>query len=230
MIVDILTLFPAMVTGVLGESILGRAQREGRIKVRVTNLRTYATDKRATVDDAPFGGGAGMVLKPDVLARAIDDLRDAEAYVVLLTPQGTRFSQATARQFAEQQHLILICGHYEGVDERIRQAYIDCELSIGDFVLTNGNLAALVVVDSVCRLIPGVLGHDKSAETDSFGVEQRLDYPDYTRPASFAGFSVPDVLLSGNHQAIREWRNTQSVIRTIARRPDLMINVSGEES
>lgn len=224
--VDIITLFPGMIEGPLNESILKRARERDILEIRLVNLRDFARDRHRTVDDSPFGGGAGMVLKPDVLMRAIDSCRtDDAATVVLLTPQGTPFRQQTACRLAAEGHLILVCGHYEGVDERIRQTAIDLELSIGDYVLTNGALAALIVVDAVCRLVPGVLGSSESAETDSFNADRTLDYPEYTRPADWNGIGVPKLLLGGHHQAIKAWRRQQAVIRTIARRPDLISSI-----
>lgn len=219
---DILTLFPGMYGGPLDESIIARARGRGIADVRIVNLRDYTHDRHGTVDDRPYGGEAGMVLKPDPLGEAIGDLAGPQARVILLTPQGERFGQETARRLSREQHLILICGHYEEVDERVRQGLVDEELSVGDFVLTSGNLAALVVADAVIRLLPGVLGCAESAAQESFGEPGVLDYPQYTRPPEFEGRRVPKVLLSGDHQQIEAWRRRQSLVRTIARRPDLI--------
>ena len=222
--IDIITLFPRAFVGPFEESIVGHAQQKGVVEIRVTNLRDFALDKRKTVDDTPFGGGAGMVLKPDVLLAAIEAVRTAHTTVILLTPQGETFSQRQARRLASERHIVLVCGHYEGVDERIRQSVIDLELSIGDFVLTSGNLAAMVIADAVTRLLPGALGSSESAETDSFGRVPVLEFPQYTRPADFRGMCVPEVLLSGDHARIDAWRREQSMTRTISRRPDLLLN------
>lgn len=220
--VDIVTLFPGMIEGFVSESILGRAQRKGLVDIRLLNLRDFADDTRGTVDDAPFGGGAGMVLKPEPLFRAVASVVSDAARVLLMTPQGQPFKQAMARRLAESEHLVVLCGHYEGVDERVRQSLVHEEISIGDYVLTNGALAAAVVVDAIVRLVPGVLGSSGSAEEDSFGPDGLLDYPEYTRPSEFRGMKVPDVLLSGDHGRIKEWRRHQAELRTAARRPDLL--------
>lgn len=220
--VDVITLFPEMIDAVANTSVVGRARKSGRVDIHPVNLRDFATDRYGTVDDSPFGGGAGMVLKPDVLCAAVESLKTPESLVILMTPQGRPFRQATARQLARNEHLILVCGHYEGVDERARQSLIDLEVSIGDYVLTNGALPALVIVDAVVRLLPGVLGSAESAADDSFGEDGLLEYPQYTRPAEFRGMRVPDVLLSGHHEAIRKWRREQAEIRTLDRRPDLI--------
>ncbi len=225
--IDILTLFPAAFAGPFSESIVGRACRRGLVEVNLVDLRDFATDRRGDVDDVPFGGGAGMLLKAEVLFAAIEGLRQAESTVVLLTPQGERFAQAAAERMAGLAHLIMVCGHYEGVDERVRQTLIDYEVSIGDYVLTNGNLAAMVVCDAVVRLVPGVLGSDDSAGADSFARDRRLEYPQYTRPAEFRGMRVPSELLSGNHGKIEQWRSRQARVRTVARRPDLLSFRSG---
>lgn len=191
--------------------------------VRAVDLRNYSEDKRRTVDAPPCGGGPGMVMKVDVVAKAIADLRSASSYVVLLTPQGRVFSQKKAADFAEKEHLILLCAHYEGIDERVRQTLVDEEISLGDYVLTNGSIAAPVVVDAVVRLVPGVLGSEESAPRDSFSEDgQLLEYPQFTRPRAFDGMQVPDVLLSGDHGKISVWQRQQSYIRTLARRPDLL--------
>ena len=220
--VDIITLFPEMVDAVANTSVIGRARKNDLVEINAVNLRDYARDKYGTVDDTPFGGGAGMLLKPDVIFDAINSLRSPESLVVLMTPQGRPFRQPMAREFAQKEHLILLCGHYEGVDERVRQSMIDMEVSVGDYVVTNGTLPALTVTDAVVRLLPGVLGSDESAADDSFGDDGWLEYPQYTRPAEFNGIRVPDILLSGNHEAIRKWRHEQAEARTKQRRPDLI--------
>lgn len=222
MLLDIVTLFPAICEGPLRESILGRACARGLVTVRTSSPRDFATDRHGTVDDTPYGGGAGMVLKPEPLFAAVERVSTADAHVVLLTPQGRPFSQQTARRFAALSHLVLVCGHYEGVDERARQALIDEEVSLGDYVLTNGTIAAVVVADAVIRLLPGVLGADESSDDESFGRDGWLEYPHYTRPVEFRGMRVPDVLLSGDHANIEQWRREQSLVRTAARRPELL--------
>jgi tRNA (guanine37-N1)-methyltransferase len=221
--IDVLTLFPGMFAGPLDESIVKRARTAGRLELRIHNLRDYAHDRHKTVDDRPFGGGPGMVLKPEPLFEAVEHLTGGQdnAHVVLMCPTGRVFCQAIARELARHEHLLLICGSYEGFDERIRAALVDEELSIGDFVLTNGALPAMVVIDAVTRLIPGVLGDDESALDESFS-HGLLEYPHYTRPAEFRGMQVPEILLSGNHAEIAKWRVEQARQRTRARRPDLL--------
>ena len=219
---DIVTLFPGICEGPLRESIVGRARERGLVDIRYTNPRDFARDRHGTVDDTPYGGGAGMVLKPEPLFAAVEQVATAAAYVVLLSPQGRPFRQETARRFALLPHLVLVCGHYEGVDERARQVLFDAEVSIGDYVLTNGTIAAVVVADAVIRLLPGVLGTDESSEDESFGRDGWLEYPQYTRPAEFRGMRVPDVLLSGDHGSVEHWRREQSLVRTAARRPELL--------
>jgi tRNA (guanine37-N1)-methyltransferase len=218
--VDILTLFPAMFKGPFNESIVKRARESGALDLRLTDIRDFTTDRHRTVDDTPYGGGPGMVMKPGPLFAAVESVRSAESRVVLLSPQGRLFRQNVAVEMSRLPHLVLVCGHYEGVDERVREHLVDDELSIGDFVLTGGELAAMVVVDAVSRLIPGVLGKEESVleESHSSGL---LEYPHYTRPAEFRGWRVPDILLSGNHGEIARWRRRESLRRTRARRPDL---------
>jgi tRNA (guanine37-N1)-methyltransferase len=227
---DILTLFPNMFSSPLQESILGKAIERGLIQIRTINIRDFASDKHQVVDDTPYGGGQGMVMKVEPIARAIESIKsqDPSARVVYLTPQGKPFNQDLARRFSAQPHLILLCGRYEGVDERVRELFIDEEISIGDYILTGGELAAMVLVDAVSRFIPGVLGSDRSAEDDSF-FNSLLEYPQYTRPSDFRGSSVPEVLLSGNHSAISIWRKKEALRRTSLRRPDLLAkaNLSG---
>jgi len=219
---DILTLFPDMFTGPLTESILKRAAQAGQISIDVHDIRAYTTDKHHSADDAPYGGGAGMVMKPEPLVAAIEAARQRNpgARVLLLSPQGRRFTQAVAEELAAQPALILVCGRYEGVDERVA-GFIDGELSLGDFVLTGGEPAALAVIDAVARLLPGALGNEESARNESFS-EGLLEGPQYTRPAEFRGLKVPEVLLSGDHAKIAQWRREQSVLRTQERRPDLL--------
>jgi tRNA (guanine37-N1)-methyltransferase len=219
--VDVVTLFPRMFAGPLGESMLRVAQDRGAVTIRLIDLRDYTESRHRVADDYPFGGGGGMVLKPEPLFAAVDALRGPDSRVVLLCPQGPTFGQATAGRLARREHLILLCGHYEGVDERVREHLVDEELSIGDYVLTGGELPALVVMDAVVRLLPGVLGDPAGPANDSFA-GGRLDYPQYTRPAEFRGFAVPDVLLSGDHQRIARWRRREAFRRTVARRPDLL--------
>ena len=223
MIIDILTIFPQMVAAPLRESIVGKAIDRQLIDVRVTNIRDFALDKHNTTDDRPFGGGSGMVMKPEPLAAAIASVRNADpsVRVILLSPQGRMFKQEIAFELSRLPHICLVCGRYEGVDERIRNHYVDDEISIGDYVLTGGELPALIVLDAVARLVPGVLGSDESIEEESF-VGGLLEYPHYTRPEIFEGHRAPEILLSGNHAAIRRWRRQQSLLRTRLRRPDLL--------
>ena len=228
---DILTLFPAMFAGPLTESILKRAQERGLLSVHLHNIRDYATDKHRTVDDTPYGGGGGMVMQAPPLVAAIEDVRgqDAAAPVILLTPQGRVFTQSVARELAQHERLILVCGRYEGVDERVRALAITDEISVGDFVLTGGELAAMIIVDAVARLIPGVLGARWAAEEDSHAMGL-LEYPHYTRPPEFRGLRVPDVLLSGDHGAVERWRREQAIRRTWRRRPDLLLSAELSEA
>jgi tRNA (guanine37-N1)-methyltransferase len=219
--IDVLTLFPAMFAGPLDESIIKRARESGRLDLTTHNLRDYAHDRHRTVDDRPFGGGPGMLLKPEPLFEAVEGLAREHTRVIFLSPAGRKFSQAIARELAGFEHLLLVSGHYEGFDERVREQLADDELSIGDYVLTNGALPAMVIVDAVTRLLPGVLGDDESAQEESFN-HGLLEYPQYTRPAEFRGLKVPDVLLSGNHAEIARWRAEQARLRTQERRPDLL--------
>jgi tRNA (guanine37-N1)-methyltransferase len=209
--------------GILGESMLRIAREKGLAEVRLRNLRDWAPGKHRVTDEPPYGGGAGMVLKVEPVALALDDLRHPESRVILLSAQGAPFCQATAKRLAAEKHLIMISGHYEGVDQRVADHLVDEEISLGDYVLTNGTLAALVVADAVVRLLPGVLGDEQSAADESFS-QGLLEYPHYTRPAEFRGWKVPDVLLSGNHALIEAWRRAQAVARTQERRPDLGAN------
>ncbi len=220
---DILTLFPEMFRGPFDESIIRRGQDKGLISITLHQIRDYSLDKHRTVDDTPYGGGAGMLMKPEPLAAAITAAKshNPAAFVVLTTPQGRPLDQPLGQELAAKPGLIIVCGRYEGIDERILQQYIDLELSIGDYVLSGGELAAMVTVDCVTRLIPGVLGSDESAALDSFS-DGLLEYPQYTRPSEFNGIKVPDILLSGNHAAITRWRREQSLLRTARKRPDLL--------
>ena len=218
--IDLLTLFPEMFTGPVDVSILQRARKTGLLDLRVHNLRDYTHDNYKTVDDRPFGGGPGMVLKPEPIFEAVEALAEEGTKVILMSPTGRVFHQAVARELAGETKLLFICGAYEGVDERVRQELADEELSIGDYVLTNGSLAAMVVIDAVTRLLPGALGDDQSAVDESFS-HGLLEYPHYTRPAEYRGWKVPPVLLSGNHAEIEKWRREQAARRTQERRPDL---------
>lgn len=219
--IDIITLFPELCRAPLGESIMGRAQETGALQLRIHNLRDWTSDRHHVVDDAPFGGGQGMVMKPEPIFAAVESLRETVSKVILMTPQGRRFEQAMAQEFSACEHLIIVCGHYEGVDHRVIEHLIDAEISIGDYVLTNGAIAAVVFVDAIVRLLPGVLGHERSAYDDSFS-GGLLEGPHYTRPGDFRGWKVPDVLLSGNHAAIAEWRKREAERRTGENRPDLL--------
>ena len=219
--IDVLTLFPGMFAGPLDESIVKRARANGLLDLRIHNLRDHTHDRHKTVDDRPFGGGPGMVLKCEPIFEAVESLAGEKTKVILLSPAGRKFGQKIARELAAEEHLLLVSGSYEGFDERIREALADDELSIGDFVLTNGALPAMLIVDAVTRLIPGALGDDESASEESFSADL-LEYPHYTRPAEFRGMKVPEVLLSGNHAEIAKWRAEQSKKRTKERRPDLL--------
>jgi tRNA (guanine37-N1)-methyltransferase len=227
--IDILTIFPEMFKPILGESIIKRAQSKGLVKIAVHNLRDYSSDKHRKVDDRPFGGGPGMVFKPEPIFEAVKHLKSQvtshrsqlKTRVILLTPQGKVLNQKLAQKLSKNKHLILICGHYEGIDERVRLRLVDEEISIGDYVLTGGELPAMILIDAVTRLIPKVLGDKDSAKSDSF-CDGLLEGPQYTRPANFLGLKVPKVLLSGNHQAIVKWRKEEAFKVTKKKRPDLM--------
>jgi tRNA (guanine37-N1)-methyltransferase len=228
---DILTLFPGMFDGPFGESIIRRAIERGLIDIRLHAIRDYAFDKHKTTDDYPYGGGAGMVMKPEPLAACIENVtadRPA-ARVILTTPQGRPFGQALAAELAREEELLIICGRYEGVDERVRELFVDDEISLGDYVLTGGEMAAMVIVDAVSRLVPGVLGSDESATDDSFS-DGLLEYPQYTRPPEFRGLGVPEVLMSGNHAEIARWRRRMALERTWRKRPDLLAAARLSES
>src|SRR5258707_1096742 len=219
--IDVLTLFPGMFAGPLDESIIKRAREAGLLDLKIHNLRDYAHDRHKTVDDRPFGGGPGMLLKPEPIFEAVENIARENTQVILLSPAGRTFNQAIAAEMAQHEHLLLVSGHYEGFDERVREQLADDELSIGDYVLTNGALPIMVVVDTVTRLLPGVLGDDQSAQEESFS-HGLLEHPQYTRPAEFRGMKVPEVLLSGNHGEIGKWRAEQARLRTKERRPDLL--------
>ncbi|MEY2429188.1 MAG: tRNA (guanine37-N1)-methyltransferase [Verrucomicrobiota bacterium] len=219
--IDVLTLFPAMFAGPLDESIIKRAREAGRLDLKIHNLRDYAHDRHKTVDDRPFGGGPGMLLKPEPIFEAVESLARENTRVILLSPAGRMFNQAIAAELAQVPELLFVSGHYEGFDDRVREQLADDELSIGDYVLTNGALPVMVIIDAVTRLLPGVLGDDESAQEESFS-HGLLEYPQYTRPAEFRGMKVPEVLLSGNHGEIAKWRAEQARLRTKERRPDLL--------
>jgi tRNA (guanine37-N1)-methyltransferase len=226
--IDIITLFPEICRAPLNESMMKRAQENGALDLHIHNLRDWTNDKHHVVDDAPFGGGQGMVMKPEPIFAAVEDLRNQTSNVkhqtsevILMSPAGRRFDQQIAKELVKDRHLIIVCGHYEGVDHRVVEHLVDLELSIGDYVLTNGAIAAVVLVDAIVRLIPGVLGDEQSAHDDSFR-EGLLEAPQYTRPAKFRGWKVPETLLSGNHGEISKWRKEQAKKRTRENRPDLL--------
>jgi tRNA (guanine37-N1)-methyltransferase len=224
MTADVITIFPELVEAGLAAGVVGRARERGVVDLRVRNLRDYTDDRHRTVDDVPYGGGPGMVMKPEPIWRAVEAIgaeRGPASAVVLMTPQGRLLTQSLARDLSRLERLVVICGRYEGVDERVARALVTHEVSIGDYVLTGGELPALVLLDAVMRLVPGVVGDSASLEMESF-TDGLLDYPHYTRPAVFRGLAVPDVLVSGNHAEIEKWRQAERVARTAARRPDLM--------
>lgn len=227
--VDVVTIFPGMLKGFLEESMMGRAAVNGLVRFGYIDPRDFTTDPHRTTDDRPYGGGPGMLMKPEPLFGAIESVKRAESRVIMLTPQGERFDQRRAEGLSRERHLIFLCGHYEGVDERVRESLVTDEISIGDYVLTNGAVAAAVVIDAVVRLLPGALGGEGATEEESFGRGGLLEYPQYTRPAEFRGMQVPDVLMSGHHAEVARWRQEQAVKRTRLRRPDL-IAVRREES
>lgn len=224
MIIDILTIFPEMFDGPFSASIIKRAQEKGLLSINLINLRDFSRNKHRTVDDAPYGGGAGMVMAPQPFFEAIDWLkgrRNSLRRVILLCPTGQIFSQALANELAQEENLVLICGHYEGVDERVREHLVTDEVSIGDYILTGGELPAAIMVDVVSRLIPGVLGKSTSLQEETFQ-QGLLEYPQYTRPPVYRGYAVPEVLLSGHHEKVRRWRKKQALLRTLERRPELL--------
>jgi tRNA (guanine37-N1)-methyltransferase len=221
---DIVTIFPSMIEAGLGEGVVSRGVERGLLNVAVHDLRRWTTDRHRTVDDVPYGGGPGMVMKAEPLMKAVGDIRETRGTpdsIVLLSPQGRTFTQKEAERLARLEHIVLLCGRYEGMDERVRDMVASEEISIGDYVLSGGELAALVIVDAVSRLVPGVVGDEQSVAQDSFS-RGLLDYPHYTRPAEIAGHRVPDVLLSGHHADVRRWRRKAALVRTLERRPDLM--------
>jgi tRNA (guanine37-N1)-methyltransferase len=219
--IDILTLFPEMFKSPFEESIIKRAREKSLVEINVTNIRDFASGRHLQVDDYPYGGGAGMVMKPDVLAAAIRSFQNAESWVVYMSPQGKLLQQSKVQELAQKKHLIILCGHYEGIDCRV-SAMIDEEISIGDYVLTGGELPAMVLIDATVRYIPGVLGTQESLTEESFSANL-LEYPHYTRPPVFEGQEVPSVLISGHHENIRKWRKKQSILRTLLQRPDLLL-------
>ncbi len=229
--VDIITLFPSMFQGPFDESIIKRAREKGILEINLHNLREFSHTKHRTVDDLPFGGGAGMVIKPEPLFEAVEKIKaqaDFTSRAILLSPQGIPFCQEKAKELAEKRSLLLICGRYEGVDERVREHLVDEEISLGDYVLTGGELAAMVIIDVVARMLAGVLGCEESAKEDSF-YHGLLDYPQWTRPASFCGWKVPEVLLSGNHHKIKLWRRKKMLEGTLRKRPDLLRKIKLSE-
>ncbi len=229
--IDVLTLFPEMFQAILGSSLIGRARGAGVLEIGLVDFREYSTDRHHVVDDYPFGGGAGMLLKPEPIFAAVDQLRARAAdgtdgtRIVLMSPQGRLLSHEVAQELSSSGHLIIVCGHYEGFDERIRTHLATDEISIGDYVLTGGELAAMVLIDAVARFVPGVLGNSDSHRLDSFA-DGLLEHPQYTRPREFRGIGVPDVLLSGDHAKIAAWRRRQALLRTLRRRPDLLLRAS----
>jgi tRNA (guanine37-N1)-methyltransferase len=228
---DIVTIFPSLIEAGLGEGVVSRGVERGLLNVAVHDLRRWTTDRHRTVDDMPYGGGPGMVMKAEPLMRAVSEIRETRGTpgsVVLLSPQGRTFSQVEAERLARLEHIVLLCGRYEGMDERVRDMVATEEISIGDYVLSGGELAALVIVDAVSRLVPGVVGDEQSVAQDSFS-RGLLDYPHYTRPAEIAGHRVPDVLLSGHHADVRRWRRKAALVRTLERRPDLMATAALDE-
>ena len=229
--IDILTLFPEMFAGPLDYSIVRRAKEKGLADIIIHNIRDFAQDKHRTVDDYPYGGGAGMILKPEPIFRAVDTIKagGTTPCVILLSPQGRLFNQEVAEELSGRPHLVLICGHYEGVDERVRENLISDEISIGDYVLSGGELAAMVVVDALIRLLPGAVGSEVSIKSDSYS-SGLLKYPQYTRPAVYRGWAVPEILLSGNHGEIARWRRQQALLRTLKQRPELLNKVSLSEA
>jgi tRNA (guanine37-N1)-methyltransferase len=224
--IDVITLFPEIVGGPLDASILGRARRAGQVEVCLHQLRDYATDKHHTVDEKPYGGGPGMLLKCEPIFAAVEDVQkkaSAPGRVILLSPTGAKFDQTKARELASLDRVVFVCGHYEGVDDRVREHLVDEEISLGDFILTNGALAALVVIDAVVRLLPDVVGNENSIQSESFGVEHPgLEGPQYTRPDEFRGWRVPEILLSGHHENVESWNREQGLKRTAHARPDLL--------
>lgn len=219
--IDIVTIFPEMCRVPLGESMMKRAQEAGAVEIGIHDLRQWATDKHHRVDDIPYGGGPGMVMKPEPFFAAVEELKTPDAQVLLMTPQGKRLEQSLVVETSKAKHLIILCGHYEGVDHRVVEALVDVEISIGDYILTNGAIAAVVLTDAIVRLLPGVLGDERSSQQESFSDPELLEAPHYTRPADFRGMTVPEVLLSGHHEKIDHWRLERARERTAQNRPDL---------
>lgn len=226
--IDILTIFPEMFKGVFDASIVKRAREKGIVKIELHNIRNWATDKHKTVDDYPYGGGSGMVMKVEPIYRAVQSLKTKKSWVILTTPAGEPFKQKTAWELSKKEHLIIICGRYEGVDYRVNELVVDQEISLGDFILTGGEIAAMAIVDAVVRLLPGAVGKESSVREDSFS-NGLLEYPQYTRPREFMGKKVPEILLSGNHRLIKEWRKAWSIYLTYIKRPDLLPQLSEEQ-
>ncbi len=220
--IDIISLFPEIAEAALCESIIGRAQESNRVQIHRHQLRDWAEGKHQRVDDYLCGGGQGMLLKPEPLFAAVEELKGEKTRVILMTPQGAPFRQRTAQELSEEDHLIILCGHYEGIDHRVIECLVDDEISIGDYILTNGVIAAAVITDAIVRLLPGVLGDERSSQEESFADPNRLEAPAYTKPIEFRGMRVPDVLLSGHHAKIAEWKQQQSEARTRVNRPDLL--------
>ncbi|MCX6355978.1 MAG: tRNA (guanosine(37)-N1)-methyltransferase TrmD [Candidatus Aureabacteria bacterium] len=219
--IDVLTLFPGMFTGYFDESIMKRAREKGILELSIHNLRDWSTDRHRKADDKPYGGGAGMVMTAPVIHAAVESLKKRGSSVIFLSPQGKLFNQELAKDLSRARHLIFICGHYEGIDERVRELVVDQEISIGDYVISNGSLAAMLVIDATVRLVPGVVGDERSVQEDSF-YRDILDYPHYTRPPVFQGIEAPKVLRSGDHEQVRRWRRREALRRTLERRPDLL--------
>ncbi len=218
--IDIVTIFPDVFFGPFSESIVKRAIDSGLVEINTVNLRDFTEDKRRTVDDRPYGGGPGMLMKPEPFFKAVDSVKTSESLVLLMSPQGELFNQRMAEEFSGERHIVILSGHYEGIDERVAEGLADRVVSVGDYVMTNGNIAAMALVDAVVRLIPGVLGSDLSSKEESYS-DLLLEYPQFTRPVEYMGMKVPEVLLSGNHQEIKDWRFRQAVELTMKRRPDL---------
>ena len=227
MIIDVITLFPAVFDGPLTESMIKRARAKKIVEIRIHNLRDYAEGRHQVTDDRPFGGGPGMLMKPEPIFRAVEAVAGRNSHVILLSPKGGKLTQKKLVQLSKRKHLIFITGHYEGVDARVEERLVDEEISIGDYVLTNGALPAMVVIDGIVRLLPGALGHEESARHESFS-HGDLEYPQYTRPAEFRGMKIPEVLLSGHHAEIEKWRKEQGKLKTKKTRPDLLKKTKGE--
>ncbi len=226
---DIITLFPDIFFGPLGSSIVGRALKNGIVEINAVNLRDFTHDRHQTVDDKPFGGGPGMLMKPEPLFEAVEALKKENTKVILTGPRGVKFDQKLAKELTKEEHLIIICGHYEGVDERVREHLADMEISIGDYILTSGNLPAMVICDAVTRLLPGALGCEESDDDESFSTEDGvLEYPQYTRPAKFRSWEVPEILVSGDHGKIEKWKREQAIRETLKTRPDIMEKIENQ--